>query len=51
MAADSKNNLDKEHLKKTVALKYDHTKDSAPKIIASGKGNIAEKILKKAKIE
>lgn len=35
--------------KRTVALKYDQKTDQAPKIIASGKGNIAEMIIKKAK--
>lgn len=37
--------------KKSVALKYNKNKDSAPKVIASGKGSIAEKILKKAREE
>ena len=31
-----------------AALGYDLEKDSAPKILAKGKGDIAEKILKKA---
>lgn len=31
-----------------AALGYDLKKDSAPKILAKGKGDIAEKILKKA---
>jgi len=50
MTAEKKN-PEKQKLKKTVALKYDHNKDIAPKIIASGKGSLAEKILKKAKEE
>lgn len=37
--------------KKTVALKYDQKNDQAPRIIASGKGSIAEMIIKKAKEE
>ena len=37
--------------KKTVALKYDQNQDKAPRIIASGKGSIAEKIIKKAREE
>lgn len=39
----------KNQLKKAVALKYNIGKDSAPKIIASGKGIVAENILKSAK--
>jgi flagellar biosynthesis protein len=34
--------------KKAVALKYDHGKDSAPKVVASGKGFIAQSIIEKA---
>jgi len=34
---------------KAVALEYNETKNNAPKIIASGKGAIAEKIIQKAK--
>ena len=30
---------------KAVALKYDQKKDSAPRVIAKGRGEIAEKIL------
>lgn len=37
--------------KKAAALKYNMKKDNAPKIIASGKGDIAKKILEKAKEE
>jgi len=40
---------DKEQRKKAVALKYDLDKDKAPWIIASGKGEIAEKIIETAK--
>jgi len=40
-----------ENNKKTAALKYNMEKDNAPKIIASGKGEIAKKILKKAEEE
>lgn len=35
--------------KKATALKYDKEKDAAPKIVAKGRGIIAEKILEKAK--
>ncbi len=34
--------------KKAVALKYEAGESSAPKVIAKGKGTIAEKILQKA---
>ena len=34
--------------KKAVALKYDAGESSAPKVIAKGKGAVAEKILQKA---
>ncbi len=34
--------------KKAVALKYDQEQSGAPKVIAKGKGAIAEKILQKA---
>ena len=34
--------------KKAVALKYDREQSGAPKVIAKGKGTIAEKILQKA---
>jgi len=34
---------------KAVALRYDKDKDHAPKIIAKGRGEIAEKILEIAK--
>ncbi|ADR19449.1 EscU/YscU/HrcU family type III secretion system export apparatus switch protein [Calditerrivibrio nitroreducens] len=35
--------------KKVTALRYDQEKDSAPKVVAKGRGIIAEKILEKAK--
>jgi flagellar biosynthesis protein len=34
--------------KKAVALKYDQNQHSAPKVVAKGKGAIAQKILAKA---
>ncbi|DAB28101.1 MAG: flagellar biosynthesis protein FlhB [Sulfurimonas sp. RIFOXYD12_FULL_33_39] len=34
---------------KAAALKYDKTSGGAPKVIASGKGNIAQMIVQKAK--
>lgn len=36
------------HRKKAAALKYDITSDEAPKVIASGKGTIADKIIEAA---
>jgi len=36
-------------IKKAVALKYEYKKDNAPKVIAKGKGKIAEKIIQIAK--
>ncbi|MCA1927084.1 MAG: EscU/YscU/HrcU family type III secretion system export apparatus switch protein [Calditerrivibrio sp.] len=35
--------------KKATALRYDVEKDKAPKVVAKGRGIIAEKILEKAK--
>lgn len=32
-------------IKQAAALKYDRAKDNAPKVVASGKGYIAEKII------
>ena len=34
---------------KAVALKYDNEKDHAPKVIAKGRGDIAERIIEIAK--
>lgn len=34
---------------KAAALKYDRQSGSAPKVVASGKGNIAKQIVQKAK--
>ncbi len=44
--ADSKQ---KEKVKTAVALGYDPGEDGAPKVIASGKGALAEKIIEQAK--
>ncbi|NOY65331.1 MAG: flagellar biosynthesis protein FlhB [Nitrospirae bacterium] len=35
--------------KKAAALKYEHGKDSAPKLVAKGRGYLAEKIIEIAK--
>jgi flagellar biosynthesis protein len=37
-------------MKKAVALRYDHTKEKAPKVIAKGKAEIAENIIKIAQL-
>ena len=37
--------------KKAAALQYDRQQDNAPRVIASGKGILAEKIIKKAEEE
>lgn len=38
-----------EESKKAVALKYEPEKDSAPKVVAKGRGYIAEKIIEIAR--
>lgn len=40
---------DEHKIKKAAALSYTPGKDGAPKVIASGKGVIAEKIIEKAR--
>jgi len=40
---------EKKNIKKAVALKYDRIKDSSPRVKASGKGPVAEKIIEIAK--
>ena len=42
-------NSKKDKVKTAVALGYDPNEDGAPKVIASGKGALAEKIIEKAK--
>lgn len=46
MALETKN---KKEIKHATALQYTPGTDSAPKVIATGKGQIAEKIIEKAK--
>ena len=41
--------MNKKHIKKAVAIQYDRSKDSAPKITAKGKGKVAHKIIELAK--
>lgn len=43
--------MDEKKIKKATALSYTPHQDRAPKIVASGKGIIAEKIIEKAKEE
>jgi flagellar biosynthesis protein len=38
----------KKEIKKAVALKYDRSQDSAPKVTAKGQGRIADKIIELA---
>ncbi|MBE5822789.1 MAG: flagellar biosynthesis protein FlhB [Butyrivibrio sp.] len=42
-------NSEKKKIKTAVALGYDPNEDGAPKVIASGKGALAEKIIEQAK--
>jgi flagellar biosynthesis protein len=42
--------MNKKKIKKAVAIKYD-LEDIAPKVVAKGKGYVAEKIIEKAKQE
>lgn len=37
------------HNDKAVALKYDQETNTAPKVVASGKGELAQRIIQKAK--
>lgn len=37
-------------MKKAVALRYDHQKESAPRVVAKGKGESAENIIKIAEL-
>jgi flagellar biosynthesis protein len=39
----------KNHIKKAVALRYSSDKQQAPVVIAKGKGEVAERILQKAR--
>ncbi len=41
--------MEKESRKKVVGLKYDPTKDAAPKVKAKGAGQLADRILKIAR--
>ena len=41
--------MKKQNEKKAVALKYNRQKDGAPKVIAKGKGLVAQKIIDLAK--
>jgi flagellar biosynthesis protein len=39
----------KEHIERAVALRYEHEKDDAPRVIAKGRGEIAKKIIEIAR--
>lgn len=41
--------MEKKYIQKAIALKYDRKKDDAPKVVAKGKGKVAEKIIELAK--
>lgn len=41
-------NNNQQQLKKAVALRYTPNKNAAPKVVAKGKGRVAESILQKA---
>ncbi|NLM09728.1 MAG: flagellar biogenesis protein [Clostridiaceae bacterium] len=43
--------MEEKKIKKATALSYTPNKDKAPRIVASGKGVIAEKIIEKAQEE
>jgi flagellar biosynthesis protein len=42
-------NKEKQKVKTAVALSYDPNEDGAPKVIASGKGALADKIIEQAR--
>jgi len=37
------------HIKKAVALRYEQEKDAVPRVVASGKGSMAERIISVAR--
>ena len=39
----------KNHMRKAVALRYDSAQDQAPRVVAKGRGYLAEKIIQAAK--
>jgi len=41
--------MEKDSIKKVIALRYDHVKEQAPKVIAKGSGLLADEILEAAK--
>jgi len=43
------NKISKEEINKAAALRYDQEKDDAPRIIASGKGELARRIIETAR--
>lgn len=49
MAQEKPKNPIKSTIKKAVALGYNRERDNAPKILASGKGELANNIIKAAK--
>ena len=49
MEASSRTEDKVARLKKAVALRYDQEQDAVPRVVASGQGRVAERILEKAK--
>jgi flagellar biosynthesis protein len=41
--------MNDEQIKKAIALKYDQAKNMAPRVVAKGKGHIAEQIIQLAR--
>ena len=41
--------MEKKKIRQAIALEYDPNDDTAPKVIASGQGALADKIIEKAK--
>lgn len=41
--------MSQEQIKKAVALRYDNSRENAPRVVAKGKGEVAEQIIKTAK--
>ena len=41
--------MERKKIRHAIALEYDPNDDSAPKVVASGQGAVADKIIEKAK--
>jgi flagellar biosynthesis protein len=49
MIDDGKKEEEKSPRRKAVALRYDREKEQAPRVVASGKGEVAERIIQAAR--